>query len=160
MRPKYARGTSVTPTRTRSQLQTLLRKHGAEAVALMEDSIEIRVGFRLQGRSFLLQVPSVTQNSVFLDITHGRRVKPRGWARLRTAQVRSMSNSIAKAEERERWRAVLLLVKSKLVAVSLGLTTVEREFLADLVLPDKRRVHEMLAGGEGPFKILGSGSEP
>lgn len=38
--------------------------------------------------------------------------------------------------ERERWRALLLVVKAKLELVAAGMTTIEREFLAQVVLPD------------------------
>lgn len=38
-------------------------------------------------------------------------------------------------EIRAAWRALVLVVKAKLVAVNSGVTTFEREFLADLVLP-------------------------
>jgi hypothetical protein len=40
------------------------------------------------------------------------------------------------AEERRRWRELYLVVKAKLVAVSAGISTLEREFLADAVVPD------------------------
>lgn len=39
-------------------------------------------------------------------------------------------------EERRMWRLTLLLVKAKLEAVREGVTTIEREFLADALLPD------------------------
>jgi hypothetical protein len=46
---------------------------------------------------------------------------------------------------RARWRQLYLLVKAKIEAVSIGLSTVEREFLADVYLPDGRTVGEALA---------------
>jgi hypothetical protein len=65
---------------------------------------------------------------------------------------------------RERWRAVLLLLKSKLEIVRIGLTTVEKEFLADMVLPNGAAVYQVLADelrrgfGTGPKpKQLGAG---
>jgi hypothetical protein len=45
---------------------------------------------------------------------------------------------------RARWRALFVVVKAKLVAVDSGITTIEREFLADLVLPDGETVGEWL----------------
>lgn len=44
-----------------------------------------------------------------------------------------------------RWRALLLVTKAKFEAVASGISTVEREFLADLVLPNGRVVQEELA---------------
>ena len=46
---------------------------------------------------------------------------------------------------RERWRALALLLKANLEAVSSGILTLERAFLAHLMLPDGTRVEEWLA---------------
>lgn len=67
---------------------------------------------------------------------------------------------------RERWRAVVLLVKAKLELARLGVSTVEREFLADLVLPDGQTLHtamrgpiaDALANGRMPRLLLPGGS--
>ena len=37
---------------------------------------------------------------------------------------------------RQKWRALLLVIKAKLEAVESGISTVEAEFLANIVLPD------------------------
>jgi hypothetical protein len=47
-------------------------------------------------------------------------------------------------EERQRWRALVLVVKAKLEAVESGITTFEQEFMAHVVLPDNRTVGEWL----------------
>jgi hypothetical protein len=44
------------------------------------------------------------------------------------------------AEERRRWRAQLLLVKAKLEMIATGDSTVEREFLADMLMPNGKTV--------------------
>jgi len=43
---------------------------------------------------------------------------------------------------RASWRALLLIVKAKLEAVAARISTIEREFLADVVLPDRSTVGE------------------
>ena len=64
---------------------------------------------------------------------------------------------------RTRWRLVLLALKTKLELVALGVSSVEREFMADMVLGNGRTVQENLAefiqrglGDDGP-RMLGSG---
>ena len=47
-------------------------------------------------------------------------------------------------EERQRWRALLLVIKAKLEAVESGITDFEEEFLAHVVLPDNRTVGDWL----------------
>ena len=42
-------------------------------------------------------------------------------------------------------RALYLIVKAKMEAVEAGISTVEREFLYDIVLPDGRTAGEWLA---------------
>lgn len=39
-------------------------------------------------------------------------------------------------EERAAWRQLLLILKAKITAIDAGITTFEREFLADTMLPD------------------------
>lgn len=42
------------------------------------------------------------------------------------------------------WRRLVLVVKAKLDLVADGGSTIEREFLADILLPDGRTVHQAL----------------
>ena len=44
--------------------------------------------------------------------------------------------------ERQRWRALAMVIQAKLEAVSAGITTLEDEFLAWTVLADGRTVAE------------------
>lgn len=46
---------------------------------------------------------------------------------------------------RARWRALLLVVKAKLEAAAIGLSTIEEAFLLDTLLPDRRTVAEIVA---------------
>lgn len=45
-------------------------------------------------------------------------------------------------EQRRRWRALVLIVKGKFDAAFSGISTFEREFLANIVLPDGSSVGE------------------
>ena len=47
-------------------------------------------------------------------------------------------------EKRRRWRALLLVVKAKLEAVQSGISTLEREFFSDIVLPNGRTLSEAI----------------
>jgi hypothetical protein len=91
------------------------------------------VVFRLSDRSVRLNVPlpKLGDRAFERDGRGTRRTEPKK----REAWEQSC---------RERWRLLVLLVKSKLEAVAAGVTTIEREFLADVFLPDGRTVHEAL----------------
>ncbi len=62
---------------------------------------------------------------------------------------KSRSESAARAawEQacRQRWRALALVVKAKLEAVESGISTVEQEFMAHIVLPDGQTVGQFMA---------------
>jgi len=49
---------------------------------------------------------------------------------------------MSEQKKRSRWRALFLIIKSKLVAIDSGITTLEREFLADVRMYDGRTVYE------------------
>jgi hypothetical protein len=67
---------------------------------------------------------------------------------------------------RSAWRALYLTIKAKFVAVEAGISSIEREFLADVVMPDGSTIYEFLqpqieAGyksGRMPAGLLASGT--
>ena len=110
-RRPYAEGTKVEVAKSRFELEHLLTKAGASQIMAGAD-FGRRTGFvifKLDGRQFKLTVPPP-------PVTKKKRDPE---------QV-----------DRERWRALVLIVKAKLEIVASGMTTAEREFLADMMLPD------------------------
>lgn len=158
----YAEGTSVSPEKTRLDLDKLLQRHGADQrVTGVDDAIGAFCMFRIDGRHVRLRVPIPTLEQCW----PAKGKEPRGWHMWhRDAGQRQWVERRRDQYERERWRALLLLVKAKLEYVALGLSTIEREFLADVVLPNGRNVHDELAAdiqaayldGKMP-KLLGMG---
>lgn len=57
--------------------------------------------------------------------------------------------------ERERWRQLVLLAKAKMVAIAVGITTPEAEFLAHAMLPTGQTLGEHLA--EDPSQLNTTG---
>jgi hypothetical protein len=154
----YAEGTSVTVEKSKAELEGLLRKHGAGQRVFGNDDQngQAFVMFALSGRQYRLEVP-------LPKIADFAKKPKRGWGMVsRTAAEQQKAHEQAC---RERWRAVVLLVKAKLELVALGVSSIEREFLADLMLPDGRRVHQAIeedvaetyATGKMP-KLLGMGT--
>ncbi len=145
MKPhRYAEGTSVSVEKTRADLEKLLARHGASQRAVFVDDAtgKARVQFRLADRLIALDVQAVAAGS-------------QRWSK----QQRLDQGA------REAWRRLLLLVKAKLEAIADGTSTAEREFLADLLLPDgskvgdalKPQIAESYSNGRMP-PLLGSGS--
>jgi hypothetical protein len=146
----YAKGTTVSPEKSRVELDKLLGKHGATARAIGTAPGWAVAHFELQGRKIRVRVPLPTDALFGPGWPEAERAKrkaawatfggkePSPWPRNTRAWVEQA--------ERQRWRAMILLVKAKLEAIEMGLSTVEREFLADLLLPGGVTVHEEIAG--------------
>jgi hypothetical protein len=135
---RFAEDTIVPVARSQDQVKTLLRQAGSDQIAVYEAAEQSAVAFRVAGRFYRINVP----------------VKPKS----RNPQQ----------EERRAWRLLLLLIKAKLEAVREGATTIEREFLADMLTPDGQTVAEWIKEplklayetGRMPTQLLLPGSHP
>lgn len=113
----YAEKTSVPVSRTRDEIERTLTRYGADAFSYGWDGDRAVVLFQAQGRRIRFDV------TVPGELSEARR-----------AQV-----------ERQRWRALLLVIKAKLEAVAVGIVTFEEEFLAHIMLPDGSKVADWMA---------------
>lgn len=145
---RYAEGTSVAADRSRAELEKLLRNHGASAFmyASDDDTGEQLVAFRMTGRQVKISVPIPDPASPLFTQT------PSGKARTELQAIDAYEQEV-----RRRWRSLVLVVKAKLTAVADGISTLEREFLADIVTDNGLTVGErmtpMLAQGSGPLAL-------
>lgn len=129
----YAKGTTVAPEKSRSEIESTLRRYGATAFGYLTDQHRAIVQFRAHDRlvRFAIALPDASDR----DFTHDRR----GYM-LTTRQ----SVDRAAAEERRRWRCLLLAIKAKLEVVESGIASFEEEFAVHFVLPDGSTVGEWL----------------
>ena len=103
----YAQDTNVSVDKSTADVKKMLKALGADRIAVIESSDGNFLAFQHGSVAYKLTQPK-------LDI-------PR------------------KSEEqcdRAAWRAIVLLVKAKKVAIDQGITTLEREFFSDTMLPD------------------------
>lgn len=128
--PHYAQNTTVNVDRSRMEVHKILRKHGASRVADAWEPGRAAIQFEINGRVARLSVPLPTKEDV----------AKRKYARRTAAGLKAA----VEKEERQRWRALVLLLKAKLESVELGLTSFDDEFLAALVLKDGRTVAESM----------------
>ena len=153
---KYAEGTSVATDRTLVEIKRVLTRYGASKVGLMEDERGLTVGFEMEDRRFRMTVllPDKSQFS--------RRHINQHTSVQRT--YKEIDNAWDQAC-RERYRALFLAIKAKMVAVESGIETLENAFLAYLCLPSGETMSEFyedqiekayLTGRMPP--LLGSGS--
>lgn len=130
----YAAKTDVPVERSRAEIERLLIRYGATAFQYGWEGELSAISFKLQDRYVRILMPMPNRDDPAL--------KQSGQGRQRTATAqRSAYEQAVKA----RWRALGLIIKAKLEAVALGITTIEREFLADVVLSNNQTFSQWAA---------------
>lgn len=131
----YAEKTSVSVSRTKAEIEELVQKYGADQFVSGYKGDTAVIGFSMGGRQirFLLPLPNKGDREYWYTPGRGQRRTEEG---AYTAWEQAC---------RSRWRALYLIVKAKLEAVDAGISTVEREFFYDVVLPDGRTAGEWMA---------------
>lgn len=130
----YAQDTKVTSDKSRTEIERTLRRYGADEFQYGWNATEARVGFAIANRRVLFRLPMPDRNHRDFTLT------PTGRERSYTAAEAEYEQAV-----RQRWRALALVIKAKLEAVEAGITTVEQEFLAHILLPDGTTVGENVA---------------
>ena len=127
----YAAQTRVPISKTKTDIEELLAKHGAAGFGYVTEGDRAMVAFNMSGRriQLMLVMPSVD------DFAR----TPRKARRTAAAQQSAWEQAC-----RQRWRGLLLIIRAKLEAVESGITTLESEFLANIVLPDGGTVGQRL----------------
>lgn len=137
MAGKYATQTSVPVTKTRQEIEELVNKYGATQYMSAYDATRSFVGFTMQDRQVHFLVPLPNPADRAFTCYRDRY----GYERARTADAAKKEWEQAC---RTRWRALLLVIKAKLEAVAVGISTFDTEFMANIVLPDGSLVGAMV----------------
>lgn len=131
----YAEKTSVSVLKTKADIEDLIQKAGAgQFVSGFKENMAV-IGFTLDNRQirFILPLPDKQDKTFwYTPERHSKRTKQQAY----TAWEQAC---------RSRWRALYLIIKAKLEAVESGISTIEREFFYDVVLPDGRTIGEFMA---------------
>ena len=111
----YARTTKVPVTRSLLELQATIEKWGGDRFALMTGEDEYIVGFRM------------------VEDDEPRMIK-----------MRVPLDGMDDQEKRAAMRTLILVVKAKFAAIDTGITTISREFMPYLALPDGSTVEDQV----------------
>lgn len=131
---RYASSTSVPVSKSKAEIEAILERYGASQFFSGWDADRAVIGFTMpvgeecRQVRFVLPMPSRTDRA----FTHSSR------------GVRSPETAQREWEQacRQRWRALALVIKAKLEAVSAGISVFEDEFLANIVMHDGKTVSE------------------
>lgn len=110
---RFAASTKVSVEQTRTEIERTLSRYGANAFAYMSQAGRAIIAFEAVKRHIKITVPL-----------------PAG------------DTDKEKQEARQRWRALLLVIKAKLESVESGIETLEEAFYANIVMPDGRTIYE------------------
>lgn len=131
---QYASQTQVSVERSQAEIRKILKRYGADAVAVIEADAGAAVEFSANQRRirFVIEMPDP---------------QDRQFTRTPTGRTRSVTEA-GKAHEqavKQRWRALGLVIKAKLEAVESNIVSFESEFLAHTVLPSGKTVADEVA---------------
>jgi hypothetical protein len=131
---RYAADTSVSVDKSRAEIEAILRRYKAEAFGYLTERRGAVVMFTIGGRhiKFILPMPDPEAK----EFTH---TPAKGDLRSPEAAEKAWEQAC-----RQRWRALALVIKAKLEAVSAGITTIEDEFMAHTVIPGGQTVGEFM----------------
>jgi hypothetical protein len=133
MKGRFASNTKVTTDRSMQHIEKLLKKYGATNLSCEWKQDQIVVTFKYGKHLLRIEVPlpGLTDEEIILS----KKGKP---------QTLDKALQIHQQAIRQRWRALLLLIKAKLEAIELGIGTFETEFLAHIVLPNNLTLAQQL----------------
>ncbi|WP_287159307.1 hypothetical protein [Mesorhizobium sp.] len=127
----YAENTSVSASKTKGEIDGLLRKHRATGFGSFEEQNRALLVFQMQERRirFELPLPSPTEKRFTMTAHH---------------KARSADAALHAWEQacRSRWRALFLCIKAKLESIDSGIESFEDAFLAHIQMPDGMTVAE------------------
>ena len=137
----FAATTTVPIERTRAAIEDLVREKGASQFmsAFDHEQGKAIIGWTLAGRMVRLQVPLPRPDEK--RFMHRRTRHGYSYKDLPVARQRQLWEQACRA----RWRAILLIMLAKFEAVDAGISSYEREFLADTVMADGNTVSVWLA---------------
>lgn len=165
---RYAQDTTVSSERSKAEIETTLRRYGADKFMSGWSDGKAAIQFQLKAKMvrFILPLPDPTADEFakggciranYHADDPGHASHSRGCYAPRPAEVAA---KLWEQACRQRWRALALAIRAKLEAVECGITSFEEEFFAHLVIPGQggktmgdlmlHRIDEAYATGKAP----------
>lgn len=128
----YAADTNVSVEKSRNEIEALLTRYGADRFAYSSEPDRAQIMFSIGGRQirFIILLPKRDERR-FTEHSRGPRIP--------SAALEAWEQAC-----RQKWRSLALVIKAKLEATAAGITTIEDEFLAHTLLPDRQTVSEWI----------------
>lgn len=128
----YAAKTKVSTEKTLAEIKKLLNQKGAEKTVFYDEDSRAAIGFEMDGRVLRFVLPLPLKGA-----SEFKQTPVRGYWRTDEEAYGAWEQAC-----RQRWRALLLILKAKFEAVEAEILTFEEVFLAHILLPNKQTVGE------------------
>jgi len=125
----YAKNTKVLIMKTQAEIQALLLQKGATQFAL--DWEKQKILFNYKGKVVRFGVPKPKRDE-FKHTTTGR------------VRTEDSIDVFFEQAMKQRWRQLLLVIKAKIEAIEIGITTMEEEFLSYFVMHNGQTIGETI----------------
>jgi len=130
---EYASKTDVPVSKSRDEVERTLTRFGATAFGYMANQHgQVAISFEVKGFRVLMRMQLPDRASFKFDSRMNLRSE--------TAIERDWEQAC-----RQRWRSLANGVKAKLALIDDGISTVEREFLADIIVPSTGQTYGDMA---------------
>ncbi len=129
---RYAAKTSVNSDRSMAEIESTLRRYGAQRFMYGRDEKKVMIAFEMRDRRLRFMLPIPTEEA-FQQTPTGR-----------TRRNKSIITGQYEQGVRARYRALLLSIKAKLESVESNIEEFEEAFMAQIVLPDGSTVGERM----------------
>lgn len=139
MPKRYAASTDTTVEKTRFDLESELYRFGAEGFGYAVQGSRAVVSFLYNNYQIRLELPLPDMNDPQAVLEAGKEIARAGRKRMPTS-----ANEAFDSVMKQRWRALLLILKAKLVAITEEVRSFEEEFGWDIVLPNQQTVGQYL----------------
>lgn len=128
---KFANTTKVSVVKSKAEIERILQRYGAKQFISGWDQQFAYVGFVINNRAIKIPIELPLKEA---------------YCETSTGMLRSPETAMKHWEQacRQKWRALVLVVKAKLEAVESGIATIENEFLAYTCLPSGETVSQWL----------------
>jgi hypothetical protein len=129
---KFAAGTTVAVEKSKAEIERVLRRYNATGFVSGWQDLDAFVQFIIAERhvKFRMSLPNPADRA-FTEHSRGKRSP-------------DSAHELWEQACRQKWRALTLVIKAKLEAVDAGISVIEDEFLANIVMPDGRTVAETI----------------
>ena len=114
---RYAANTTVPVEKSKADIEKTITRHGADAYYSAMDRLSASIGFRIDGRMIKIDIPLPNKDDFQSDAKYEQAIK-------------------------QRWRALLLIIKAKFELIEDGMGSLEEEFMPWLLMPNGKTFGE------------------